>query len=119
MVSSFACEETGSLDHLNLWLGTDGRPCGSDTSRVFSAGIHSLGCICGGVSTMIRWFNFVIALTLLALTVPASTAYAQRDAGAKLRGEYGFYGGAPPAPPCEGPASRRRRISNTANRLRR
>lgn len=42
---------------------------------------------------MIRWFKPVVVLTLLALTVPASTAYAQRDAGAKLRGEYGFYGG--------------------------
>ncbi len=34
------------------------------------------------------------ALALLALVVSAGTAHAQRDAGAKLRGEYSFYGGA-------------------------
>lgn len=32
-------------------------------------------------------------LALLALTIPASTAYAQRDAASKIRGEYNFYGG--------------------------
>lgn len=36
----------------------------------------------------------LIALALLALLVPASTALAQRDAGSKIRGEYNFYGGA-------------------------
>jgi len=36
----------------------------------------------------------LIALALLALVVPASTANAQRDAGSKIRGEYNFYGGA-------------------------
>jgi hypothetical protein len=36
----------------------------------------------------------LIALALLALVVPASTAHAQRDAGSKIRGEYKFYGGA-------------------------
>lgn len=34
----------------------------------------------------------LIALALLALVVPASTANAQRDAGSKIRGEYNFYG---------------------------
>ena len=34
----------------------------------------------------------LIALALLALVIPASTANAQRDAGAKIRGEYNFYG---------------------------
>lgn len=33
----------------------------------------------------------LIALALVALAIP-STAYAQRDAGSKIRGEYGFYG---------------------------
>ena len=36
----------------------------------------------------------LIALALLALVVPVSTAFAQRDAGSKIRGEYNFYGGA-------------------------
>jgi hypothetical protein len=36
----------------------------------------------------------LIALVLLALVVPASTANAQRDAGAKIRGEYNFHGSA-------------------------
>ena len=34
----------------------------------------------------------LMALALLALVVPASTALAQRDAGSKIRGEYNFYG---------------------------
>ena len=34
----------------------------------------------------------LIALALLALVIPASTALAQRDAGSKIRGEYNFYG---------------------------
>ena len=34
----------------------------------------------------------LIALALLALLVPTSTALAQRDAGSKIRGEYNFYG---------------------------
>ena len=36
----------------------------------------------------------LIALALLALVVPANSAFAQRDAGSKIRGEYNFYGGA-------------------------
>ncbi len=36
----------------------------------------------------------LIALALLALVVPASSALAQRDAGAKIRGEYNFSGSA-------------------------
>ena len=36
----------------------------------------------------------LIALALLAILVPASTALAQRDAGAKIRGEYNFHGSA-------------------------
>lgn len=34
----------------------------------------------------------MIAVALLALLVPASTALAQRDAASKIRGEYNFYG---------------------------
>lgn len=34
------------------------------------------------------------ALAFFALLIPASAAFAQRDAGSKIRGEYGFYGGA-------------------------
>jgi hypothetical protein len=34
------------------------------------------------------------ALALAALVVSSGTAYAQRDAGSKIRGEYNFYGGA-------------------------
>ena len=33
-----------------------------------------------------------IVLALIALAVPANLAHAQRDAGAKIRGEYNFYG---------------------------
>lgn len=36
----------------------------------------------------------LIALALLALVVPANTALAQRDAAAKIRGEYNFHGSA-------------------------
>lgn len=36
----------------------------------------------------------LIALALLAILAPSSTALAQRDAGSKIRGEYNFYGGA-------------------------
>jgi hypothetical protein len=36
----------------------------------------------------------LIALALLALVIPVSTAHAQRDAGSKIRGEYNFYGNA-------------------------
>lgn len=42
---------------------------------------------------MRHWTRPLIALALLALVVPASTASAQRDAGSKIRGEYNFYGG--------------------------
>src|SRR3990172_991273 len=43
---------------------------------------------------MSRLTRPLIALALLALVVPTSTAVAQRDAGSKIRGEYNFYGGA-------------------------
>ena len=36
----------------------------------------------------------IAALALAALVVSGGTAYAQRDAGSKIRGEYNFYGGA-------------------------
>ena len=35
-----------------------------------------------------------IVLTLASAVLAATTAYAQRDAGSKIRGEYNFYGGA-------------------------
>jgi len=43
---------------------------------------------------MHRSTKFIGALALLTLVASASAAYAQRDAGAKVRGEYNFYGGA-------------------------
>jgi hypothetical protein len=38
--------------------------------------------------------TFGIVLTLASAFLGATSAYAQRDAGSKIRGEYSFYGGA-------------------------
>jgi hypothetical protein len=44
--------------------------------------------------SMNRLTRPIAALALAALVVSGGTAYAQRDAGSKIRGEYNFYGGA-------------------------